>query len=71
MRTGKGAGVGWDWVKGRREVGAWVTVGVRLGEGGAEASLDGNQHVAEGLCFSFHSTVKQIIDSSKKLFSVT
>ena len=28
MSTGKGAGVGWDWMKGHREVGAWVTVGI-------------------------------------------
>lgn len=59
MRIGKGAGMGWDWVKGHREVGAWVTVGIRLGEDGVEAYLDGNHHVAEGLCFLFYSIVKK------------
>lgn len=51
--------MGWDWVKGHTEVGAWATVGIRLGEDGAEAYLDGNQHVAEGLCFLFYSIVKK------------
>lgn len=74
-----------DWMgQGENWEGGWCGLGLgegsqrggslgdhRLGEDGAEASLDGNQHVADGLCFLFYSIVKQIIDSSKKLFSVT
>lgn len=45
VRNWVGQGENWEeglvWVgtglKSRREVGAWVTVGVRLGEGGAES----------------------------------